>query len=83
MDDGTLDLTVIQPFPKHQFLNIGLKFLNKPLNKCRIVYSKKIKTITIENKNADCYHLDGEHFHLLDGKLKIEVIPKCLKLIVP
>ena len=83
MDDGVLDLTVIKPFPKHQFLNIGLILFNQSLHKCSFVYSKRIKRVRIENKNADCYHLDGEHFHLLDGELNIEVIPKCLKVIVP
>lgn len=83
IDDGWLELSLIKPFPKLQLLDMGLRLFNKSINRSRFYLQKQINELEIENTVADCYHLDGEHYQLLDGKLTFSVVPKGVKVMVP
>lgn len=82
ISDGMLDLCIVNVYPKTQAINLALSLFNKTLHKNKYVDIQKVKYVEIETKEADCFHCDGEHLEL-NGSLKIEVVPHCLKILVP
>lgn len=82
ISDGKLDLCIIEKYPKRVGLHLGLRLFNKSIHKSRFMTIKKIDHAVIKCPQADCYHLDGE-FLTLKGDLKVEVIPRCLNILIP
>lgn len=83
ISDGKLNLCIIKPFPRFKMLELGSRLFMGNINQSMFYKSWPIESVKIENAHADCFHLDGEHFPLKDGKLQFEVISKALQVIVP
>lgn len=82
ISDGKLDLCLIKKYPKRVGLHLGMRLFNKTIHKSRYMTIRKIESAVVNCSDADCFHLDGE-FLLLDGELKLEIIPQCLNILVP
>lgn len=82
ISDGKLDLCLIKKYPKRVGLHLGMRLFNKTIHKSRYMTIRKIESAVVNCTDADCFHLDGE-FLLLDGELKLEIIPQCLNILVP
>ena len=81
--DGKLDLCIVKPFPRYKMLALGSRLLMGNINQSTFYKSWKIEKVKIENAHADCFHIDGTHFPLTDGKLEFEIIAKALNVMVP
>lgn len=82
IQDGLLDLCLIQPFPAIMALPIGFRLFQRSIHKSKYVEILRGKHITITCPKGDCMHLDGE-FLQMEGTLDVKVIPQCLKVWVP
>ena len=80
--DGMLDLCILTPFPKHKAFHMGFRLFNRTMDKCSYIKVRKGQTITIKRKKKGEVHLDGEPA-IMGKKLKINIIEKGLKVIVP
>lgn len=82
INDGLLDLCILNPYPKRYAVHLGFRLFNKSINQSRFVETKKVKEIKISADRAKCFHLDGES-HELKDELHIKIIPSCLNVLVP
>lgn len=80
--DGMLDLRLLLPFPKRKALGIGYRLFNKTMDRCAYMKVWKGKTISINRRQEGEVHLDGEPA-MMGKKLKIQIIEKVLKVIIP
>lgn len=83
MNDGKLNLCIIKPFPRYKMLELGSRLFMGNINRSLFYKSWLVESVKIENAHADCFHLDGEHLPLSDGKLQFEVISSALQVITP
>ena len=83
INDGKLDLCIIKPFPRYKMVELGARLFMGTISQSNFYISWKTEKVKIENAQADCFHLDGEHFPLKNGKLEIEIISKALNVVVP
>ncbi|MFN3315400.1 MAG: diacylglycerol/lipid kinase family protein [Raineya sp.] len=80
IEDGYLDVCILQPFPKWQMPKIGLDLFLKNLPKTKYYQSFKAKKVTLQRRQSGAVHLDGENFSL--GKeLEIGILPKSLQVL--
>jgi diacylglycerol kinase (ATP) len=82
LQDGKLDLCILNPFPKHHALNLGFRLFNKTMDRSEYINTIKGQSITIKRKKKGEVHLDGEPA-IMGKKLKIKIIGLGLKVIVP
>jgi YegS/Rv2252/BmrU family lipid kinase len=82
IQDGLLDICIVNHFPKYKAILLGFKIFNRTIDQSRYVTTIKGKSVTIKRKKKGEVHLDGEP-DVMGKKLKIEVIPKGLNVIVP
>lgn len=81
--DGKLDLCLIEKYPKTTGLHLGLRLFNRSIHKSKFMHIFPIEKARVTCPEANCYHLDGESFAMTGGELALEVIPKCLNVLVP
>jgi len=83
IDDGLLDICIVKPFPKAAVLPLGIKFIGKRIDQSHYLEVIRGKKVTLRGrKNKQCIHYDGEPF-VVWGKIKIQIIPGALKVLVP
>lgn len=82
LQDGKLDLCILNPFPKRHALNLGFRLFNKTMHRSEYINTIKGQSITIKRKKKGEVHLDGEPA-IMGKKLKIEIVKMGLKVIVP
>lgn len=75
VQDGLLNLVILEPFPKINFGKIGLQLFNKNLDQSSYYIEKLVKELTIECSGA--YQVDGEP-RKHHGLLEIKVLPNSL-----
>jgi YegS/Rv2252/BmrU family lipid kinase len=80
--DGMLDLCILTPFPKHKAFHLGYRLFNRTMDQCSYIKVRKGQTITIKRKKKGEVHLDGEPA-IMGKKLKINIVEKGLKVIIP
>lgn len=80
VEDGYLDVCILQPFPKWQMPKIGLDLFLKNLPKTKYYRSFKAKNVTLKRRNAGAVHLDGENFSL-GNQLQVSVQPHSLQIL--
>ncbi len=80
LDDGLFDIVLLKEAPISQYLLNSYRFLNKTIHKSPFAQTLKTSFVTIECKNHDYFHVDGEGF-LLDQPLNYSLTPKSLKVI--
>ena len=81
LDDGFLDMVLIKPTNIFKML-LGLpNFLKDGLSPVKLTETQKITGVKITSQTPFYYHIDGEPRECKDGKLKISVQHKSLKII--
>jgi len=81
LDNGYLELVILKAFPKHAIMDILYRFRKGTLNRCKYYESHKCKKVIIKEKDLRM-HIDGEPVTYQNG-VKIKILPKALKVIVP
>jgi len=81
VQDGLLDVCVIQKFPLWRFPEMGIRMLTKTSDKTKYVEIIRGKHIKIKREGPGPIHLDGEP-QMMDADIDVEVIPNSLKVIV-
>ena len=80
--DGLLDLCILSPFPVHKAFHLGYRLFNRTMHQCSYITVRKGQSITIKRKKKGEVHLDGEPA-IMGKKLKIKIVEKGLKVIIP
>ncbi len=81
LDDGLLDLLLVEAIPKHTFLlNIPKAILGKHLSLRQVSYYMS-RRVTIKSDNLVPCHIDGESYY--NNQFSIRLLPKALKIVVP
>ena len=86
MEDGLLDVVVIESLGRGEMLLVGLMVLlklNQYLNKIQYFKVKEIK-LAFEGGHRDrLMQADGELHHLENNELTVSIVGKALKVLVP
>jgi YegS/Rv2252/BmrU family lipid kinase len=82
IQDGLLDVCIVSRYPKYKALGLGIKIFSRTIDQSKFVTTIKGKSVTIKRKKKGEVHLDGEPA-IMGKKLKIEIVPKGLNVIVP
>lgn len=80
--DGFFDVSIINPFPKHKSLWLGIRMFNRTLHHDEDVEIIKARDITIRRKKEGPVHFDGEPA-IMGRKVKVSLVEKGLQVIVP
>ena len=80
LNDGILNVSILQPFPKFEIPMIGIKLFSKKIHTSGRLISEKGKQIDIEFKGKLPVHFDGEPLMIQD-KLTISVLPMALNVV--
>lgn len=81
IQDGKLDLCIVNKYPKHLGIHLGFRLFNRSMHQSRFVEISKVSEAEVSCSETSYFHLDGEHLELR-GKLEIKIIPSCLKVLV-
>jgi len=82
MQDGLLDVTLIERAPLLRVPMLVLQLLAGTFHRARGVTTLRGRSITIRRASAGAAHLDGEPV-ILPELLTIEIVPRSLRVIVP
>ncbi|MDL1981005.1 MAG: diacylglycerol kinase family lipid kinase [Deltaproteobacteria bacterium] len=81
LDDGLLDILLVEAIPKHTFLlNIPRAIMGKHLSLRQVSYYMS-KRVTIKSDNPVPCHIDGESYY--NNQFSIRLLPKALKIVAP
>ena len=81
LDDGLLDILLVEAIPKHTFLlNIPRAIMGKHLSLRQVSYYMS-KRVTIKSDNQVPCHIDGESYY--NNQFSIRLLPKALKIVAP
>lgn len=81
MNDGWLDICILKEFPMWQLPKWVGKFLRgEHIHTSQVIYAK-VKEAAIHLSRPEAMHLDGEVFEQVAGTVKIQVMPKSLKVL--
>ena len=80
--DGKLDLCIVSPFPKILAPQLVYQLFNRTMDRNKYVKIQKVESVEIESPEFDYVHLDGESLRI-KNKLKIEINPSSLRVLVP
>ena len=81
IDDGFVRLVAVRKFPLIYLPIFGYYLLSKQINKFKFTEEYKSDKLTLTNPNSKI-HIDGEPIEM-SNKLKVNVLHKSLKIIVP
>jgi diacylglycerol kinase (ATP) len=81
VQDGLLDVCILEPFPAYKVFDIGLKLMRRKIDRCRYVQILQTDEVTIKRKKRDVFHFDGEPC-MMKKKIKIKIHHKGLKVVV-
>jgi diacylglycerol kinase (ATP) len=82
IQDGLLDVCILEPFRAYEAVGIGMKLMNKNIEKSRNVQILRAQEITIKRKKKDIFHFDGEPC-MMKKKITVKSHPRGLKVAVP
>jgi len=83
IDDGLLDICIVKPFPKAAVLPLGIQFIGKKIDQSPYLEVIRGKKVTLRGRKRKQYlHYDGEPMEVA-GKIKIQILPGVLKVLVP
>lgn len=81
IQDGLIDVSILEPFPTIKAVDIGVKLMSKKLDRCQYVQILRTKEVTLKRKKKDVFHYDGEPC-LMKKKIHIKSHPRGLKVVV-
>ncbi|MFN6945812.1 MAG: diacylglycerol/lipid kinase family protein [Cytophagaceae bacterium] len=82
IQDGLLDVCVLEPFPKRKALSIGLRLFNKNMHACSYLKIIQSREVVLHREEAGFIHLDGEPYKM-GPELSFSSVPSSLKVLVP
>lgn len=81
IDDGFLDVVILNKFPLYAGAGIAWRLFNQTLHKSKYIEQFRCKEVEIKEKNLKA-HIDGEPVLFPDG-LHLQIVPSSLKVLVP
>jgi len=81
LDDGKLNICVVQDFKWYQFFFLITLFYFKKIHFSKLYKSYKAERLMVETKTKNLIHIDGES-QILKNKVNINVKPKSINFIV-
>jgi len=82
IQDGLLDIAIMSPINLLQAPAIGAMLFTRTINKSTVLQTGKAQKVVIKRKREDVVHFDGEPI-IMDRKIRITVVNKGLRIIVP
>jgi len=82
IQDGLLDVCILEPFPAYKVLNIGMKLMRKRIDKSQYIEIMRTDEVKIKRKKRDVFHFDGEPC-IMKKKIIIKAHHYGLKVAVP
>lgn len=82
IQDGYLDVSILEPFPLYSIPFIGLKLFSRNIDKSIFIQILKTNKLTLKRKKKGIFHYDGEPVEL-GKKIEIEIKPRGLKVWIP
>jgi diacylglycerol kinase (ATP) len=82
IQDGDLELCLLRDFPKWRGAEMSLRLFAKWLSTSKYMTYRPIETVIIEAEKPLLIHYDGESLQLTTTQLKVEVIPKSIKIVI-
>ena len=81
LDDGLFDIILLKEAPVYKYFMASYRMLNKTIHKSALALNLKSKSIKIESKKDNYFHVDGEGF-LLNETLNYSIKKKNIKVLV-
>ncbi len=81
VQDGSLDVCIVKPFPLYRFPEMVLRMFTKTADSSKFVEIIKGQRITVKRDEAGPMHLDGEPAKM-EARVDITVMPATLNVIV-
>ncbi|MCE2616379.1 MAG: diacylglycerol/lipid kinase family protein [Phocaeicola sp.] len=82
MNDGLLDVTILEPFTVLDIGPLTFRLFNKTIDQDSRIKTFRTKKVTIHRATPGVFHVDGDPIEG-DKELTIEIIPKGLNIITP
>ncbi len=82
MDDGWLDLLIVEKLPLYLILTYLPRFSTGPKKSMRGIHSIRCKELELTSDQPIYVHADGEHISGAVRHLKLNVVEKALKVVV-
>jgi len=82
IQDGKLDICILSPFRLYRAPGIGIRLFAKNIDNSSLMHTEQAQRIVLKRKKAGVVHYDGEPCEM-GKKIKIKIIPKGLKVILP
>lgn len=82
MQDGIMDIMLIQKAPLYKYFLMIFRFLNRSLHKSKITETYQGKSISISLDEENYLHVDGEGYKT-EKELAFRVNPSSLKVLAP
>lgn len=80
VDDGILDIAVLEKFPVLTMPALAARLFGKTLHKSKFLKIIRCKSVIIKNNSTLLAHIDGEPVSY-QGDVKLEVVEKCLNVV--
>jgi diacylglycerol kinase (ATP) len=81
IQDGLLDVAILEPFRAYKAIGIGMKLMSKKIEQSRHVEILRVEEVQIKRKNKDVFHFDGEPC-MMKKKIKVKAHKGGLKVAV-
>ncbi len=81
IDDGLLDICLLEPFPWHKAVSLGARLFTSTIDKSRYLEIIRSKKVVLTQKKKFKFHIDGDPYKF-KGPVKIEIVPAALNVIV-
>ena len=82
IQDGKLDICILSPFRLYRAPGIGIRLFAKNIDNSSLMHTEQAQRIVLRRKKAGVVHYDGEPCEM-GKKIKIKIVPKGLKVILP
>tara|TARA_R100001143_G_scaffold63588_2_gene72807 strand:- start:62227 stop:63066 length:840 start_codon:yes stop_codon:yes gene_type:complete len=82
MDDGWLDLLIVEKLPLYLILSYLPRFKTGPKKSMRGIHSHRCKELELNSDQPIYVHADGEHISGAVQHLKLSVVEKALRVVV-
>ena len=82
LNDGLLEVLVINAAPKWRYLLESWRFLNHSFHKSNLAECYTCREVVVTPTTPTCYHLDGEGYELT-GEARFSIAPNSLRVMVP
>lgn len=82
LNDGLLDVTILEPFNMLEAPSISFQLFNKTIDQNSRVKTYRCKKLHIQREKSGVAHYDGDPV-MMDADIDVEIIQQGLKVIIP